>query len=300
MTARGLTLSALPFLPGLFPAADSLEQPKISLAQWSLHQAFHRHELRVEDFPILARQSFGIEAIEYVNSFYVDHSQDESFWHDLKRKADAEGVRSLLIMVDEEGDLGDPIERRRQRAVENHFKWVNAAKILGCHSIRVNAFGDGEKDEVQKALVDGMGALAAYAAGEGIHVLIENHGLYSSDAAWVVEVIRQVDAPNLGTLPDFGNWCMGEEWGSTQDDACTPVYDRYEGVRAFLPYAKGVSAKSYDFDQQGRETRIDYPRMLQLVKESGFDGYIGIEYEGNRLSESEGIQATMKLLQDSW
>jgi len=204
-------------------------------------------------------------------------------------------------MVDEEGDLGNPNADERNKAVENHYKWVDAANILGCHSIRINAFGDGSKEEVQIAMVDALKQLCTYAAVKNINVLIENHGLYSADGKWVAEIMQQVNMTNVGTLPDFGNWCLSHKWGSTQPGKeCTEVYDRYQGVAETLPFAQGVSAKSYTFNEQGEEIVIDYSKMLKLVKDSGFDGYIGIEYEGEPLSEPDGIRATKALLEKTW
>jgi sugar phosphate isomerase/epimerase len=275
-------------------------EPKISLAQWSLHCALEKGEIKAENFANIAKNGYGIHAVEYVNQFYVDHATDEKFWNKMKTKANDEGVKSLLIMVDNEGELGNPNSIERKKAVENHYKWIDAAKLLDCHSIRVNAFGQADLETLKSALTDGLGNLAAYGEKEGIHVLIENHGLHTSDGAFIVDIIKQVDNPYLGTLPDFGNWCLSKEWGSTQNNQCTNVYDRYKGVEEFLPYAKGVSAKSYAFDTDGNETIIDYGRLLKTVKDSKFDGYIGIEYEGEKLSEPEGIKTTKALIEKVW
>lgn len=281
-------------------AKPKLPSLKLSLAQWSLNRAFFAKELDVQDFAQIAKQTYGISAIEYVNAFYKDQAKKEKFWLEMKERAVQEGVKSLLIMVDDEGDLGNSEDNARKVAVENHYKWIHAAKLLGCHSIRVNAFGDGDKATVKAALIDGMGQLCTYAAKENINVLIENHGLYSSDAAFITEVIQQVDQPNFGTLPDFGNWCLNEKWGSTQNNKCDQVYDIYQGVAQFLPYAKGYSAKAYQFDEEGNETTIDYYKMIQIAKDGGYDGYIGIEYEGEELSEPDGIRATKALLEKVW
>lgn len=202
-------------------------------------------------------------------------------------------------MIDEEGDLGNPDAVARTTAIENHYKWLHAANLLGCHSVRVNAFGEGSREEVQLAMIDSMQRLGEYAAPLNLNILIENHGLFSSDGKWVSEVIKQSGKTNCGTLPDFGNWCLSAKWGTTQID-CAEVYDRYQGVADLLPFAKGVSAKSYAFDADGNETRMDYLRLLQLVKNSGFDGYVGIEFEGFDMPEPDGIRATQKLLERSW
>lgn len=275
--------------------------PKISLAQWSLHRAFTEGLLQAENFASLAKNSFNISAVEYVNQFYVQRASDEGFWNQMKRNADNEGVESLLIMVDDEGFLGDTNTAERNKAVENHYKWIHAAKLLGCHSIRINAFTNSSvPSEIKDALVQGLGHLAMYGAKEGIHVLIENHGLHTSDADFMVGIIKEVNNPYLGTLPDFGNWCLNAEWGSTQGNSCTQIYDPYKGVSKFLPYAKGVSAKSYNFNDAGDDTVINYPSLLKLVKEYKYDGYIGIEYEGTELSEEAGIRATKALIEKVW
>ncbi|MGB5693214.1 MAG: TIM barrel protein, partial [Flavobacteriaceae bacterium] len=218
----------------------------------------------------------------------------------MKSRADDSDVVNLLIMVDDEGDLGDPLEENRSQAVQNHIKWLKAARILNCHSIRVNAFGSGDRDSLRAQLVDGLGNLSEYGAEIGINILIENHGLNSSDANYIKGIINEVGSKFLGSLPDFGNWCLNAKWGSTQGGKCSEIYDPYKGVEELLPFAKGVSAKSYDFDEVGNETTIDYRKMLQLVKSSEFDGYIGIEYEGSRLSEDMGIKTTKSLIERTW
>jgi sugar phosphate isomerase/epimerase len=281
------------------PVTDS-SSLKISLAEWSIHRALDSGRLKPENFASIAKNDFGISAVEYVNSFYKQHGTDEAFWKKMRAKADSLGVRSLLIMVDEEGDLGNPDAKGRAQAVENHHKWVDAAGILGCHSIRINAFGDGSKEQVQSAMVDALKQLCTYAQSKNINVLIENHGLYSSDGQWVAEIMQKVNMPNCGTLPDCGNWCTAVKWGSTEDNKCKEVYDRYKGVSEMLPFAKGLSAKTYDFNDQGNETIIDYAKILKSAQDSNFSGYVGIEYEGHRLSESDGIVATKKLLETAW
>ena len=249
------------------------------------------------DFAKIAR-SFGIDAIEYVSIFYKDKAQNQAFLNEMKDRADSEGVKSLLIMVDAEGNLGDADEAQRNQAVENHYQWVDAAKFLGCHSIRVNAAGEGTAEEVKQSAIDGLGQLTQYGAQNEINIIVENHGGYSSDGIWLTDVMSQVNNPYCGTLPDFGNFKIDEG----------QFYDPYQGIKELMPYAKGVSAKSYDFDTskegfvttgarntEGQE--LDYLKLLKIVKEAGFTGYIGIEYEGNILSEMDGIRATKDLLE---
>jgi sugar phosphate isomerase/epimerase len=274
---------------------------KISLAQWSLNKAFFGGDLDAEDFASIAKNTFDIDAIEYVNSFYKENATDENFWSMMRMKAEDSGVKSLLIMVDETEKLGDLNTTKRTKAVKDHYKWIHAAKILGCHSIRVNAFGDGSPDELETSLVDGLGMLTEYAAKEKINVLLENHGLHTSNASFMAGIIKQVDNPFLGTLPDFGNWCLNAEWGGTSESQnCTNMYPPDEGLKEWLPFAKGVSAKAYEFDAAGNDTVVDFPKLLKIVKESNFDGHIGIEYEGDRMGEIEGIKATKKLIEAVW
>jgi sugar phosphate isomerase/epimerase len=277
--AAGLGLgAALPL------RADETKKPPflISLAQWSLHRAFFGKKLDPLDFAKIAKQDYGIDAVEYVNQFYKGKAKDKEYTADLKKRAEGEGVKSVLIMCDGEGALGDPDEAKRKKAVENHYKWVELAKYLGCHSIRVNAQSNGTRQEQMDRAADGLRMLTEFGAQHEINVIVENHGGLSSDGEWLVGVMKKVDHPRCGTLPDFGNF------GS---------YDRYKGVKEMMPYAKGVSAKSHDFDANGNETHTDYKRMMKIVLDAGYHGRVGIEYEGSKLSEPEGIRATKKLLE---
>lgn len=277
---------------GMFPRLAAAERKlpfMISLAEWSLHRTLFARKLDHLDFPKVARQDYGLEAIELVNQFFKDKARDLDYLNEFKKRADGHGVKVLLIMVDGEGALGQPDAARRKQAVENHYKWVEAARHLNCHSIRVNAEteGVGSPEEQAERAADGLSQLARFAAKHGLNVLVENHGGLSSNGAWLAGVIKKVNLPNCGTLPDFGNFRIreGEE------------YDRYRGVAELMPFAKAVSAKSHDFDAEGNEAHTDFRRMMKIVLDAGYRGYVGIEYEGNRLSEPEGIRATQALLE---
>jgi len=272
---------------------------KISLAQWSLHRSINEGKLDPVDFASISKERYGIDAVEFVNGFYSKSASDENFWNKMNERSKQAGVKNLVIMVDDEGDLGTAEPEARKQAVENHYKWVHAAKIMGCHSVRVNAFGDPDRDIYRAAIMDGMSRLAEYAAKMKINIIIENHGLFSSDAALIAGIIKEVNMPNFGAFPDFGNWCLSAKWGTTQGE-CDKVYDRYQGVAELLPYAKAVSAKSYNFNEKGEDTRIDYYKMLKIVKESDYEGYIGIEYEGMEKGEHEGILITKALMEKAW
>lgn len=258
---------------------------KISLAQWSLNKRlFGRTEPKLDnlDFAKEAR-GFDIDAVEYVNQFFMDKAKDITYLAEMKKRAADHGVKSLLIMCDGEGNLGDRDQKRRTQTIENHYKWVEAAKYLGCHSIRVNAASQGTYEEQRKLAADGLRRLCEFAAGHKLEVIVENHGGLSSNPEWLSAVIKEVDLPNCGTLPDFGNF--------------PPEINRYDAVEMLMPYARSVSAKSYDFDENGDETRIDYYRMMKIVLDAGYRGYVNVEYEGGRLSENDGIIATKKLLE---
>ena len=273
---------------------------EISLAQWSLHRSLYSGELDHLDFAKISKENFGIDAIEYVNSFFFEKAEDKSYLREMKNRADDYGVKSLLIMCDNEGSLGDPNNQKRQKAVENHYKWHEAAKYLGCHSIRVNAYlteslhglevGDytktGSYENQVSLAADGLRKLTEFGANIGINTIVENHGGLSSDGAWLASVMKAVDHPMCGTLPDFGNFRIkGDRW-----------YDRYKGVKELMPFAKAVSAKSHDFDSNGNETRTDFFRMMDIVMDAGYSGYVGIEYEGSEMDEMSGIKATKDLL----
>ncbi len=254
---------------------------KISLAQWSLHRSIRGKKMDNLDFAQTARE-LDIRALEYVNQFFKDKANDRKYLGEMKKRAQDNGVKSLLIMCDGEGRLGDPDQAKRTKAVENHYKWLEAAKFLGCHSIRVNAQSAGSFDEQMKLAADGLGRLSEYAGKYKLNVIVENHGGLSSNGQWLAGVMKTVNLPNCGTLPDFGNF---------------RGYDRYKGVEELMPYAKGVSAKSHDFDEKGEEARTDYLRIMKIVLAAGYHGYVGVEYEGGKLSEKEGIIATRKLLE---
>lgn len=254
----------------------------ISLAQWSLNKALFGGKLDNLDFPEYTVKKFGIHAVEYVNQFFKDKAKDKNYLADLLQRTKDHGVTNVLIMVDGEGSLGATDDAERLKAVENHYKWVEAAKFLGCHAIRVNAAGKGTSEEIKHAAIDGLGRLSEFGAQHRINVIVENHGGDSSHGDWLSAVLSGVGKENCGSLPDFGNFYE---------------YDRYQGVKDLMPFAKGVSAKSLAFDENGDETTIDYRKMLRIVKDAGYTGYIGIEYEGKELSEDEGVLATKRLLE---
>lgn len=254
----------------------------LSLAEWSLHKTLFSKKMTNLDFPRVSKEKFGITAVEYVNQFFKDKATDQKYLAELKKRCDDLGVKSLLIMIDGEGHLGEAEESRRQKVIDNHKKWVEAAKFLGCHSIRVNAHGVGSSDE-EKAVntTKGLRGLSEFGQKHGINVIVENHGGLSSNGKWLSKVLKDVGLPNCGSLPDFGNF---------------GGYDRYTGIKELMPFAKGVSAKSHDFDSEGKETKTDYLKALRLVLDAGYRGHVGIEYEGRKISEEAGILATKKLL----
>jgi len=262
-------------------AADSKVLFQISLAEWSLHRSIFGGKINHLDFAKVAKQDFGLDGVEYVNQFFKDKAKDAKYLAEMNQRCSDLGVKSLLIMVDGEGNLGDADEAKRRQAVENHHKWAEAAKTLGCHSIRVNAASAGTYEEQLGRAADGLRMLSEFAATLKLNVIVENHGGLSSNGKWLAGVMKKVNLPNCGTLPDFGNF---------------HDYDRYLGVTETMPFAKAVSAKSHDFDEQGNETKTDYLKMMKIVLDAGYHGYVGIEYEGRKFEEMDGIRATLKLL----
>ena len=307
--------------------ADAAAEPvfRISLAEWSFHKAlFNPEVLKLPwtqiydtlkndyasviansqmnhlDFPAKAAE-MGFEGVEYVNTFFFDKAKDTEYLQQLKTRCADAGVQSLMIMCDFEGELGNPDTTARQQAVENHYKWINAAKYLGCHSIRVNAQSEGSYEEQQKLAADGLSQLAEYGATEGVNVIVENHGGLSSNGEWLAGVMKQANHDYLGTLPDFGNFCVTRQEPTAenpQPNGCQEMYDRYQGVSELMPYAKAVSAKTHDFNEQGQETETDYQKMMKIVLDAGYRGFVGVEYEGSELSEEEGVVKSKQLLEE--
>jgi len=258
----------------------------ISLAEWSLHRALQSKRMTNLDFPRVAREQYDIGAIEYVNSFFKERARDEEYLANLKKRCADYGVSSNLIMCDGEGELAHEDPAERQKAIENHYKWIDAAAYLGCYAIRVNAGGGGDRVEKQKRAADSLVKLAEYGRKSNMDVIVENHGGDSSNGEWLAGVMKLANKPHVGTLPDFGNFLVGNgEW-----------YDRYKGVSELMPYAKAVSAKSHEFDDAGDEVRTDYRRMMKIVVAS-YHGFVGIEYEGDKHTEEDGIRLTKALLE---
>jgi len=289
-----------PSITAFEPDSSGIE---ISLAEWSLHRAIGAGKLDHLDFPAKAKNDYGISAVEYVNGLFggkkmnfKEAAKNSAYLNELLKRSKDVGVINHLLMVDDEGPLALPDEKVRLASVENHKKWIEAAKFLGCLTVRVNLHGQGTSDEKKKASVDSLGRLGEFAQSMQINIVTENHGNESSNGAWVADVMKQVNRSNVGTLPDFGNFCLSHPWGETQSD-CKDMYDRYLGVKELMPFAKGVSAKTYDFDVNGEQPKMDYKRLLGIVKDFGFKGYIGIEFEGNTQPEEEGIRKTKLLLE---
>ena len=293
--AAGLSLLPAAFAPAF---ADMTTKPlffSISLAEWSLHKALFAKKITNLDFPGIARKEFDISIVEYVNQFFKDKAQDKTYLNDLLTRCKDNGVSNHLIMIDGEGNLAATDAAERLKAVDNHHRWVECAKHLGCKTIRVNAAGSGTPEDMQKAAIEGLGKLGEFAKTMGINVIVENHGGYSSNGQWLSGVMKQVNMTNVGTLPDLGNFCIKR--GANGGHSCEEEYDRYKGTAEMMPFAKGVSAKTFDFDAQGNDTLIDYGKMMKIVKDSGFKGTIGIEYEGETTDEYEGIRKTKALLE---
>lgn len=295
-------------------SSEQKKKQKLSLSQWSLHRAIFGNSkedygqwqkwlatdpdqilkgtLNPLDFPRVAKETYGFDAVEYVNTFF--YRKKENYFYDLKQRCDDSGVDSLLIMVDEEGMLGDPEKIKRKEAVKRHKKWLYNAAILGCHSVRVNAHSSGPKAVQQEYVVESLTSLCDLAKPLNLDIIIENHGGMSSEPNWLIETIKKTNRANLGTMVDFDNFKYSETkiWGGEL------TYDRYKGVEMLMPYAKSVSAKSYSFDINRQEKTIDYKRMVAIIEKSNFSNHISVEYEGDHgLSEKEGIFATKKLLQ---
>lgn len=275
------------------------QTPKYSLAQWSFNREIFSGKMTTIDYIKIAGE-MGFDGVEYVSQFFQDKVEDFDYLDSLNRATKKAGVKSLLIMIDNVGNLGSSNIGERNKAVENCKKWVIAAKYLGCESIRVNAHGDGSPEEIKVACLDGIGRLAEWSQKEGITVLIENHGGISSNGAWLAELVEELQKYDVGSLPDFNNWCTKRENGQLWESPCIERYDRYKGMKELMPFAKSLSVKSFDFDEAGNETTMDYAKLFEIVQASGYDGYMGIEFEGHDTPSKEGIIKTRELVDKVW
>jgi sugar phosphate isomerase/epimerase len=288
LQTAALAAAGIPLLSESSFASETMlkkDRFKISLAEWSLHRALWGKEMTNLDFPVKAVKEYGINGVEYVSTFFKDLSKD--YLNELLKISKDNDVTNVLIMIDAQGNLGDADAAARTKAIENHKPWIEAAKFLGCTSIRVNAAGKGTDAEVADRVVDSMTKLCTFAAPLKMNVVIENHGGISSNGKWLSGIMKRVNMPNCGTLPDFGNFRI----------SATENYDRFLGMTELMPFAKGASGKSYEFDAQGNEVNIDFFKIMQIIKDSGYKGWIDVEYEGTKLSEPEGIKATKALLE---
>ncbi len=274
---------------------ESATQFKYSLGQWSFHKDLFDGKMTTIDFINITKE-LGFDGVDFVNQFFTDKADDVQYLNELKTALNKNKLEAAMIMVDREGDLGNPDKELRNQALSNHKKWVRAAKQLDCKVVRVNAFGDGKPQQVMDACESSIGALAEYAKKYGVLILIENHGGYSSDGDWLLGLMKRLEGKNVALLPDFDNWCIerenNERWGAP----CIKEYDRYLGIKQLLPYAKSLSIKSFGFTEEGNEIKTDYNKMFKLIAEAGYTDYLGIEYEGETLTPIEGIKKTLTLV----
>ncbi len=269
---------------------------KISLAEWSLHKAIFGKKMTNLDFPLVAKRDYGLDTVEYVSTFFEDKQKDKNYLKELLKRSKDNGVKNHLMMVDGMGDLAAPDKKDRLQAVENHKQWVDASKYLGIKLMRVNVSGSGEPEDMKKVGAEGLSMLAEFAKTMKIDILVENHGGMSSDASWLTGVVKQANTKNTGILADFDNFCVMSESGIAADGKCANEYNRYKGMKEMMPYVKGLSAKTHYFNEKGECVETDFYKMLQIIKDGGYRGYISAEFEGPNLSEEEGIKKTIALL----
>jgi len=311
MGAAGMGLASS--IPSFLSAQNKNLFFKMAISQFSLASQFWTKKLDTLDFPAKCKNEFGIEGLDYCSMFFADKAKDQKYLADLKKRANDVGAYNLRIMVDGEGVLGELDSAARTKAIENHYKWMDAAAALGCPMIRVNVEGDGKPEEVSKASVDSLNRLIEYGRKQNIDVIVENHVGISCNAAWLAGVMKQVNSPHCGTLADFGNFCVNRTKPEAQTiDAymktkCLEEYDRYKGIAELMPYAKGIHAKTHVFDANGNDTETDFVRMFKIIKDSGFTGWCSVEYEGGvmrmykkddkYLDDDQGVIATKKLVE---
>lgn len=270
------------------------------MAQWSINGSISSGKISPVDFAIKARE-LEIDAIEHVNTLYsvnsdyLSKNSMKTLVKDLNSRANDNGVKNLLIMISQEGELASSRKNLRAMAIDKHKAWIDVANEIGCESVRVDLRGSNSFDKWKKNSIMSLNTLCEYSPN--LNITVENHGSFSSNGKYLADVMKSITQDNCGTLPDFGNFCIKGSPNPTNLNICKKWYDRYEGINDLMPFAKALSAKSYDFLDNGDEKYIDYYKMMRIVNNHPYEGYIGIEYEGNRLSEDEGILATKKLLE---
>ncbi len=285
---------------------------QIAISQFSFASEFWTKQLDPLDFASKSKE-LGIRGLDYCSMFYGGKAADTAYLNELKKRSVDAGSYNLRIMVDGEGVLGDLNETARLKAVDNHYKWMDAAAVLGCPMIRVNIEGEGKPEDVAKAAVDSLGRLIEYGKKQQIDVIVENHVGISCNGAWLANVMKELNSHHGGVLADFGNFCINRTKPETMDIAgymktkCLEEYDRYKGIEELMPYAKGVHAKTHLFDANGNDQETDFYRMFKIIKKSGFTGWVSIEYEGGLfkmynkdsryLDDYPGVTATKALVE---
>ncbi len=315
-SSLGIAAAGMASVIPSFLAADPVKKElpfKLALSQFSLASQFWTKQLDPLDFPKKSITVFGIPGLDYCSMFFADKAKDTTYLNELKKRALDNGCYNLRIMVDGEGVLGDLNKDVRTKAVENHYKWIDAAAILGCPMIRVNVEGEGDPKEVAKAAEESLNTLIIYGRKSNIDVIVENHIGISCNGAWLAGVMKEMNNPHCGTLADFGNFCINRSKPPTNDIAgwmqtkCLEEYNRYDGIQELMPYAKGVHAKTHLFDANGNDTETDFAKMFKIIHDSGFKGWVSIEYEGGLikmytkndkyLDNDAGVLATKKLIE---
>ena len=292
----------------------------IALQVYSFAPELLQGKFQILDFPRIIRNDYNISGAEYWSIAFLGKEKDNEFIKSLRNNSKEFGVDNLIILVDnidiqtmKSGpSLASSIKTERDSAIDFHKQWVEVAKEIGCHSIRVNLRS---KEDDNKKILDNssksLHELIEFSKNYKINIVVENHGGITGDADWMVDLMENINSKYLGTLPDFGssNFCVnkGELDLEGITNRCENQYDKYDGVKKLMPYAKGVSAKSHNFNEEGEELSTDFSRMIKIISESDYDGYITIEYEGaimsmygqgeNYLNSNEGIIATKKLIE---
>jgi len=240
-------------------AIPGMTHDDISLAQWALVQEIRDGKWTNLDFPRIAREDFGLNGIEFVNTLFEVPTID--YLNQLKKNANAHGVKMVLIMIDAEGDGCEPTPELRKQFVINHKKWIDIAHYLGCHAIRTNCRGpkDVDEDEALKWAAESYNMLLEYAVPAGISVCIENHGGVSNDPGWMISLLEKVDKLYFGSYPD---------WRRPADD-----FDNVEYLEKMLPWAVGMSYRN-------QPTEELTAKMIKMSHDAGYRGWYGIESSG--------------------
>ncbi|MDP9380017.1 MAG: sugar phosphate isomerase/epimerase [Chloroflexota bacterium] len=255
---------------------------QLAVSSWSLRSHINNEpswtgrpvgarDFPVYEFPRYVKETFGVDAVE-VCEIHIPRP-DAARLDQLKESLQSSDVRVVNVPIDV-GDISQPDATKREHDLKLIEFWLDVAAYLGSPAARVNS-GSGNLESA----IESYQRLARYGEQVGVRLVLENHGGLSADLGNIQRMLESVPS-NFGTSPDFGNF---------------PEEKRYDGLALMVPRAAVVHAKTYDFNAAGEFHNFDFARCLSIVRDSGFDGYLSVEFEGKG-DQPQGVRQTIDLI----